>query len=63
MESINAIIIPEEKQILIREGDQYWNPNTGEIFNLEGELIAHDLVYRTRDNPKINFDDFEIKEI
>ena len=62
MESINTIIKPKEKQTLIKEGDQYWNPNTGEIFNLDGELIAHDLVYRRYRNPKIDFDDYNIKE-
>lgn len=47
MESVNAIIEPKGKQTLIKEGDQYWNPNTGEIFDSDGELISVTVGFET----------------
>ena len=45
---------------LIKEGDQYWDPDTGCIYNLEGELVAHDCVLRNYNFPKINFSEYII---
>lgn len=50
------------KKRLMREGDTYWDPDTGYIYNLQGEIIARDAVYRPVEKPRINFEDYDIKE-
>lgn len=50
------------KKRLMREGNTYWDPDTGNIYNLQGEVVAHDAVYREIEKPKINFNDYEIND-
>ena len=50
------------KKRLVKEGNQYWDPDTGCIYSLEGELIAHDCVLRNYDLPKLNFSEYVIIE-
>jgi len=49
-----------ERKRLVKEGNQYWDPDSGYIYNSEGEVVARDAVYRPYPKPKINFDEYDI---
>lgn len=50
------------KKRLMREGNTYWDPDTGDIYNLQGEIVAHDAVYRETEKPKIDFNAYDIQD-
>ena len=54
----------EVKKRLMREGDHYWDPDTGYIYNLQGEIVGHDAVFRRDVNrgPDIDVGDFDVVE-
>ena len=50
-----------QKRRLVKEGDNYWEPDTGNIYNKDGVLVMHDAVYRKpKYEDKINFNDYEL---
>ena len=50
-----------DKPRLVKEGDNYWEPDTGNIYNSEGVLVMHDAVYRKpKYEDKINFNNYEV---
>lgn len=51
-----------EKRKLIKEGSRYWEPATGNIYDLEGNLIQHDCVYREVKEPYLDPSQCEILE-
>ena len=50
------------KKRLMREGNSYWDPDTGLIYNLQGEIVGQDAVYRVKEQPKIDFNEYDIQD-
>ena len=49
------------KKKLIREGNNYWDPETGYIYNQDGMVVMHDAVFRYNPSiPDINIADCEV---
>ena len=51
------------KKRLMREGNTYWDPDTGLIYNLQGEVVGQDAVYRVKEQPKIDLNDYDIQDV
>lgn len=49
------------KKVLVKEGENYWDPDTGYIYNKDGMVVMHDAVFRyTPSIPDINLKECDI---